>query len=196
MKRLLTYLLFATISIQLYAQENKFTHADTLRGSITAERAWWDVMRYDISVTPDFEKKYTSGFNNITYKVVKEKHPEVMQIDLQKPLEIDSIIYDKTKSLGFKREGNVFHVQTPKQKIGTEHEIKIYFSGKPHEAIRAPWDGGWTFTKDEKGRPWMTVTCQGLGASIWYPNKDHQSDEPDRGASLTMTGSQRSHGSG
>ena len=186
MKRLLTYLLFATISIQLYAQENKFTHADTLRGSITAERAWWDVMRYDISVTPDFEKKYTSGFNNITYKVVKEKHPEVMQIDLQKPLEIDSIIYDKTKSLGFKREGNVFHVQTPKQKIGTEHEIKIYFSGKPHEAIRAPWDGGWTFTKDEKGRPWMTVTCQGLGASIWYPNKDHQSDEPDRGASLTM----------
>ncbi|UOB17857.1 M1 family metallopeptidase [Abyssalbus ytuae] len=180
----LNLILLAVISAQ--AQEKPFTHADTLRGSITDERAWWDVMRYDISVTPDFEKKYTTGFNTITYKVVRKKHPDVMQIDLQQPLVIDSIIYDQKQSLKFNREGNVYHVKTPRQKIESEHEVKIYFSGHPHEAIRAPWDGGWTFTKDEKGRPWMTVTCQGLGASIWYPNKDHQSDEPDHGASLTM----------
>jgi len=179
--------IFAVLSaITTQAQEKKITHSDTLRGSITAERAWWDVMRYDISVTPDFDTKYTSGFNTITYKVVQDKHPNVMQIDLQQPLDIDSIIYDSKQPLKFTREDAVFHVQTPPQKMGSEHELKIYFSGKPHEAVRAPWDGGWTFTKDEKGRPWMTVTCQGLGASIWYPNKDHQSDEPDRGASLTM----------
>ncbi|SIQ10168.1 M1 family metallopeptidase [Maribacter ulvicola] len=186
MKRFLGCLLFAAISIQLHAQEKKFTHADTLRGTITPERAWWDVLKYDISVTPNFEKKYTSGCNIITYKVVQEKHPEVMQIDLQEPLKIDSIVYDKTKSLTFKREGNVFYVQTPKQKINSKHEVQVYFSGKPHEAVRPPWDGGWTFVNDEKGRPWMTVTCQEIGASIWYPNKDHQSDEPDNGASLTM----------
>jgi aminopeptidase N len=179
-------LYFFTLLIGCTCFSQNFTHADTLRGSITPERAWWDVMRYDISVIPNFDKKYTSGYSKITYKVIQDKHPDVMQIDLQKPLVIDSVIYDQNQSLKFSREGNVYHVETPKQKITSEHEVKIYFSGNPHEAIRAPWDGGWTFTKDEKGRPWMTVTCQGIGASIWYPNKDHQSDEPDRGASLTM----------
>lgn len=168
------------------AQEQKFTHADTLRGSITPERAWWDVMRYDISVTPDFEKKYTAGYNTITYKVVQKRTTDEMQIDLQEPLMIDKAVLDGKSSLKFRREGNVYFVKTPFQSVGSEHEVKIYFSGYPHVAVRAPWDGGWTFTQDEKGRPWMTVTCQGLGASIWYPNKDHQSDEPDRGASLTM----------
>lgn len=66
------------------------------------------------------------------------------------------------------------------------HTLAIFFSGKPHESTRPPWSGGWTFTKDSLNRPWYTVTCQGLGASIWYPCKDHQSDEPDKGASLTM----------
>ncbi len=186
MEKLIVLIFIFIVSLEVQAQQTHFTHADTLRGSITPERAWWDVMRYDISVTPDFDKKYTSGFNNITYKVVQEVHPDVMQIDLQNPLVIDSIIYDKKKALSYSREGNVYHVQTPSQNINSEHQVKIFFSGKPHEALRAPWDGGWTFTKDEKGRPWMTVTCQGLGASIWYPNKDHQSDEPDRGASLSM----------
>lgn len=163
-----------------------YTHADTLRGSITPERAWWDVMRYDISVTPEFSRKFTSGFNAITYKVIKENHPDNMQIDLQEPLAIDSILLDDSNRLNYTREGNVYHVKSPDQELGSEHVLKIYFSGIPHEAVRPPWDGGWTFAKDEKGRPWMTVTCQGLGASIWYPNKDHQSDEPDRGASLTL----------
>ena len=177
---------FALFAISIQAQQKPFTHADSLRGSITPERAWWDVMRYDILVQPDFDNKYTAGSNTITYKVVQAEHPNVMQIDLQQPLEIDSILFDGKQNLEYNREGAVFHVKTAPQDLNSEHKVKIYFSGKPHEAVRAPWDGGWTFTKDKKGRPWMTVTCQGLGASIWYPNKDHQSDEPDRGASLTM----------
>ncbi|SFU52657.1 Peptidase family M1 [Pustulibacterium marinum] len=178
------FLLLLTIHVQ--AQEYNFSHADTLRGSLTPERTWWDVMRYDIAVTPDYTTKTTEGYNLITYKVVEKKHTKTMQIDLQEPLVIDKVIFDGSTSLKFTREGNVFYIETPAQKFNTEHTVKIYFSGKPHEALRAPWDGGWTFTKDEKGRPWMTVTCQGIGASIWYPNKDHQSDEPDRGASLTI----------
>ncbi len=88
------------------------------------------------------------------------------------------------------RESNTVLVKKddmPDQQKGTKGKLSIRYGGKPHEAIRAPWDGGWTFTKDSLGRPWMTVTCQGgAGASIWYPCKDHQSDEPDNGASLTM----------
>lgn len=185
-KKLKTFSFICSVLFACNVYSQEFTKADTLRGSITPERAWWDVMRYDISVTPDYDRKYTSGYNTITYKVTQENHPKRMQIDLQKPLVIDSIIYDNTKSLNFSRDGFVYYVESPIQKLGSEHMVKIFFSGKPHEAVRPPWDGGWTFAEDEKGRPWMTVTCQGLGASIWFPNKDHQSDEPDRGASLTL----------
>ncbi len=163
----------------------KFTHADTLRGSITPERAWWNVLRYDITVATDFNTKTTEGSNIITYKVLSNTN-HAMQIDLQKPLQIDSILFSQKQKLSFTNTGNVWLVQMPRQKAGSVNKVAVYFSGKPHEAIRAPWDGGWTFTKDTLGRPWMTVTCQGLGASVWYPCKDHQSDEPDFGASLTM----------
>ena len=162
-----------------------FTHADTLRGSITPERAWWNVLRYDITVKPDYDSKTISGKNVITYNTVKANAGRMLQIDLKEPLMIDSILLNH-QNLSFTREGNVWHVKTPEQEQSSKHEMSIYYSGKVHEAIRPPWDGGWTWTKDSLGRPWMTVTCQGLGASIWYPCKDHQSDEPDSGASLTM----------
>jgi aminopeptidase N len=162
-----------------------FTHADTLRGSITPERAWWDVLRYDITVKPDYINKTTEGKNLVTYKVLNDRHSDMMQIDLQDTLRIDSIILHH-KKLDFAKEGNAWHVKMPVQKKSSIHTIAIFFSGKARVAPRAPWDGGWTFTKDSLGRPWMTVTCQGTGASVWYPCKDHQSDEPDKGASLTM----------
>src|SRR4051794_18127596 len=163
-----------------------FTHADTLRGSITPGRIWWDVLKYDITVKPDFTSKTTVGKNTITYKVLGDAHPAVMQIDLQQPLQIDSVLLNSSIKSAFKQEGNAWFVQLPDQKKNEVSHVDIFFHGKPHEAIRAPWDGGWTFTRDSLGRPWMTVTCQGLGASVWYPCKDHQSDEPDNGATLTM----------
>jgi len=166
-----------------------FTHADTVRGSITPERAWWDVMRYDITTHPDFVTKTATGKNLITYKVVKttgDAYPQVMQIDLQEPLHIDSIFYNGKTKTTFVQNGNAWYVDVPKQKKGEVNKVEIFYSGTPHESTRPPWSGGWTFAKDSVGRPWMTVTCQGLGASIWYPCKDHQSDEPDSGASVTI----------
>lgn len=167
-------------------QPKVFTHADTLRGSITPEREWWNVLRYDITVKPDYNSKSITGQNKITYGVLKENNNTMMQIDMKDPLVIDSIILNSRTRLTYTKEGSVWHVAVPAQKKSSTHSIQIYYSGKAHEAIRPPWDGGWTWTTDSLGRPWMTVTCQGLGASIWYPCKDHQSDEPDKGASLTM----------
>ena len=187
----LLFLCLALLScISMFAQSSEkknYTKADTLRGSITAERAWWDVLRYDISFAPDYNNKTISGSNTISYKVVKKIHPSLMQIDLKDPLVIDSIIQDNQK-LKFVRSGSVWYVTVGKKKKSNTNQLQIFYHGKVHEAIRAPWDGGFTFTKDSLGRPWMTVTCQGAtGASIWYPCKDHQSDEPDNGASLTIT---------
>ncbi len=173
----------------LNAQQNieKFSLADTLRGSITPERGWWDVLRYDISFTPDYLDKSITGSNSITYKVVKLNHAVKMQIDLKDPLVIDSV-KQLGKKLKYYNWQSVWYVDIQPDRVSRIHVVTIYYHGKVHEAVRPPWDGGFIFTKDSLGRPWMTVTCQGAaGASIWYPCKDHQSDEPDSGASLTMT---------
>ena len=172
----------------LNAQEKKSTalynRQDSLRGSLNVERTGWDVLHYEITVAPQFENKFISGTNQIQFKVLHAF--QQMQLDLQVPMQIDSIFYNN-KKVKFEREGNAFHVSfpTPLTK-GSYEKILIHFSGNPRVAKNAPWDGGWIFTKDQKGRPWMTVACQGLGASVWYPCKDHQSDEPDSGAILRM----------
>jgi aminopeptidase N len=165
-----------------------FTKADTLRGTLTPERTWWDVQRYEVAFKPDFNDKSIAGSNEIAYKVVKPNNGNLkMQIDLQEPLVIDSVLYNGKNKLRFNKKESIWLITVPAQKIASLNKVQIFYHGKVHQAKRAPWDGGFIFTTDSLSRPWMTVACQGLGASVWYPNKDHQSDEPNKGASLTMT---------
>ncbi|MBC7851323.1 MAG: M1 family metallopeptidase, partial [Chitinophagaceae bacterium] len=177
--------LYCSSIAQPLNQKKGFTHQDSLRGSINAERDWWDVDTYTIDVTPDYLNKSIIGVTSIGFSVIKPG--QIMQIDLQEPMQIDKIEW-KNKSLAFTREGNAWHVRFPdQQKMKEKGTIKIFYSGKPRVAVRPPWDGGWIFQKDKEGRPWMSVACQGLGASVWYPCKDHQSDEPDHGATINVT---------
>ena len=174
---------FFDTKAQLLHEPHHFTHQDSLRGSITPERAWWDATWYGISVTPDFKNKTIQGKTDINFKVIEVGN--LMQIDLQLPMEIQTVIWNNNK-LTFKRDSNVYLVQFPRKlEKGSLQTIHIAYSGKPREAIHPPWDGGWIWRYDRQGNPWMSVACQGLGASVWYPCKDHQSDEPDS-ASLTM----------
>ncbi|MFN8289543.1 MAG: M1 family metallopeptidase [Chitinophagaceae bacterium] len=183
---------------QVLNHKNQFTHADTLRGSVTPERAWWNVESYNIQVTPDYNSKTIKGWNQIGFDVITDGSNRKMQIDLQQPMMIDSILFNNKKLTSFKRNGNVYLIdfgsyhfisaRTALQKKNpvTLYSIRIFFKGKPREAVNPPWDGGWIWSKDNKGRPWMTVACQGLGASVWYPCKDYQGDEPDQGAMLQI----------
>ena len=173
-----------------------FTRQDTLRGSNGPGRDWWDVKLYSISITPDYQQKRLSGKVEIMYTVKEDISGKLMQIDLQQPMQIDSIQGLAGNKLSFRREGHVFYIDFGKKKqeqwltknvIPAIHQVKIWFSGKPSEAVNPPWEGGWIWTKDNRGRPWMTVACQGLGASVWYPCKDYQGDEPDSGATLSVT---------
>ncbi|HVE62090.1 MAG TPA: M1 family metallopeptidase, partial [Chitinophagaceae bacterium] len=184
-----SYFLFLTSACsQALNSKQKASRQDSLRGTITKERAWWNVLKYDITVTPDFVNRSITGKNEISFF---DSGGYTMQIDLQQPMEIDSAVLEN-KKIDFKREGNVFwfyirdSAKTYRIKPGIKG-LTIYFHGVPRPALNAPWDGGWIWKKDEKGRPWISVACQGLGASVWYPCKDHQSDEPDKGASITVT---------
>lgn len=181
--------LFTVISMQAQtplSSKEVFTRADTLRGSITPERAWWDVLHYTIGVTPDFLSKYIEGKTEIRFKVLAPG--KTMQIDLQEPMQLSKAYTTAYKDLPLRRDGNVYYVSFPKElKTGSVQTLTLVFHGNPRIAKRPPWDGGWIFQTDKLGRPWMSVACQGLGASVWYPCKDHQSDEPDQGATLNIT---------
>ncbi|MBV7268600.1 M1 family metallopeptidase [Winogradskyella luteola] len=180
LKQLLTFIVFFFSMFASYGQllqdKSNFTHQDTLRGSITPEREWWDLTYYhlDIEVKPD--EKYISGKNTVQYKVLKPN--TVMQIDLQEPMEITKVLQDK-KSLSFKRDGNVYYIMLQTQKVGDINSIEIHYQGQPREAKRAPWDGGFSWKKDQNGKHFVATSCQGLGASVWWPNKDHMYDEVD-----------------
>ena len=154
-----------------------FTRADTLRGSITPQRAWWDVAFYDLHVAINPADSSIRGYNGITYRVL---HPaQEMQIDLMTPLEVDSMVQDG-KPLTYRRDGNAFFVTlTAPQRAGDIKTVTVYYHGRPRVAKRPPWDGGFTWAHDSLGHPWIATSCQGVGASIWWPNKDTQADEPD-----------------
>ncbi|MEY3688034.1 MAG: hypothetical protein RIR84_875 [Bacteroidota bacterium] len=184
-------LLFASLFFLsfTYAQssngDKKFTHADSLRGSLSKARTWWDVQHYSILVEPDHAQKTISGKVDIQFKAIAAH--DTMQIDLQAPMQLNKA-YLGDEPLHYFRDGNAYFIVLKQSiKTGTEATLALSFSGKVREAIRPPWDGGWIFSTDKKGNPWMSVACQGLGASVWYPCKDHQSDEPDRGALLRIS---------
>ena len=154
-----------------------FTHADTLRGSNTPERAWWDAAFYDLHVKVNPADSSISGYNAITYRVLKKARE--MQIDLQLPLVVDSIVQDGTE-LSVRRDGNAFFVRLlAAQTIGEKKKISVYYHGKPVVAVRPPWDGGFVWARDSLTRPWIVTANEGTGASVWWPNKDIYSDEPD-----------------
>jgi hypothetical protein len=179
---LLTVVVFAVgpasvLSQAVPASPPVFTHADTLRGSNTPERAWWDAAFYDLHVRVNPADSSISGYNAITYRVLKTARQ--MQIDLQMPLVVDSMVQDGAK-LTARRDSNAFFVSlVAPQPVGSTKKISVYYHGKPTVAIRPPWDGGFVWAADSLGRPWIVTANEGTGASIWWPNKDIYSDEPD-----------------
>jgi aminopeptidase N len=164
------------VSAQRRAQA-EFTHADTLRGSNGPGRSWWDASFYDLHVAVSPPDSSIRGYNAITYKILKPA--KEMQIDLQVPMEVDSMVQDG-KRLEYRRDGNAFFVTlTAPQRAGTKKTIAVYYHGKPRAAKNPPWDGGFIWRTDSLGNTWVSTANEGLGASVWWPNKDLLADEPD-----------------
>ena len=177
---LISVLVFTSINVYsqgIFEEKDSFTRQDTLRGTITKERSWWDLNYYHLDIRVDPDKKYIEGRNTIFYTVLSENN--IMQIDLQEPLIITSVT-EGGNSLNFIREGNAFFIELEKtQTVGEVNNIIISYQGNPKTAVRAPWDGGFSWDKDENGNHFIATSCQGLGASVWWPNKDHMYDEVD-----------------
>ncbi len=155
-----------------------FTHQDSLRGSITPERAWWDLNYYHLDIAVNPKTKSIKGKNTIRYTILEPN--QTLQIDLQAPMKLTKAVQDGEELVVLK-DGNAhfINLKKPQIKINAQEEIQIYYEGKPRVAVRAPWDGGISWKKDKNGNDFIASSCQGLGASVWWPNKDHMYDEVD-----------------
>jgi len=187
--KIFTFLLLLPIFLSaqngLFEHKDKFTRQDSLRGSITPEREWWNLKHYELSVEVFPKTKTIKGSNTICFDVLKSA--KKMQIDLQEPLQITKITH-QNKNLNYSREGNVYWIYFPKNLlVDLEEKITIYYEGKPTESSNPPWSGGITWRKDEKGNDFIASSNQGIGASIWWPNKDHSYDEPENGIDMHIT---------
>jgi aminopeptidase N len=180
MKNIIFTLLFIfgfSIHAQLLTNKSEFTRADTLRGSLRPERSAFDMLKYDLHLKINTQQKFISGYNAIDFKVLN--HQKIMQLDLFENMKVDSIVFQSEK-LEYQREYNAVFINLGKElSSGETHQLQFYYHGQPIIAKRPPWDGGFIFQKDKNGNPWIAVAVQGTGASLWYPNKDHLSDEPD-----------------
>ncbi len=173
---------FLFLSFQAIAQPDffadfKVSKADSLRGQLTLDRTCYDVLHYDLSVELLLGSKEIIGNTLITFQAVTDF--QRLQIDLFSNMVIDSITY-QDETLRYDREEGAVFISfdsiVPKGKINT---FKVVYHGQPRRAVNPPWDGGFTWTKDPQKNDWIVVNCQGIGASLWWPNKDHLSDEPD-----------------
>ncbi|GAL00223.1 peptidase M1 family protein [Nonlabens ulvanivorans] len=162
---------------QLGQNKKGFTRQDSLRGSITPERAWWDITYYDLDIKVTPADKYIAGSNTIHYKVLQPNN--VLQVDLQSPLNMTRAVQDG-RDLEIRHEGNAHFIKLTKEQLpGMINQVQVFYEGNPREARNAPWDGGISWKKDRNGNDFVASSCQGLGASVWWPNKDHMYQEVD-----------------
>ncbi len=177
MKHNISLLLFSFTIISLIGQTPSFTHQDSLRGSITPEREWWDLTYYHLDIEANPYDSSLRGSNTVYYKVLSSQ--QQMQIDLQEPMVISQVVQNE-KKLKFRRVGNVYYIELlDKQILGEIYSITLFYHGNPLVTKRPPWDAVLTWTYDNNGKPFFATSCQGDGASLWWPCKDHMYDEPD-----------------
>lgn len=182
LKNVLFHLVFLmVISVGAHAQllekQMIFTKADSLRGMLTPLRTCYDINYYHLDVKVDIEQKSITGSNEFLFTATQDFNK--LQFDLFSNLKVDRVVY-KGQDLPFTREFNAVFVTFPNQiKNGSKDKFTVFYSGSPVIANNPPWDGGFIYKKDKAGEPWVSVACQGLGASSWWPTKDHQSDEVD-----------------
>ena len=166
-----------TAKAQLGVPKETFTRADSLRGNLTPLRTCYDIDYYHLDVKFDIGNKFISGSTLFKFTTVQDFTK--LQFDLFANLKVEKVVY-KGKELPYTREYNAVFVTFPETiKKGSKDEFRVYYSGNPTIAKRAPWDGGIVYSKDSIGNPWVATACQGVGASIWWPNKDQQYDEVD-----------------
>ena len=148
------------------------TRAEMLRGAYGPYRANNDLLYYHLDIRVDPAQKFIGGKNTIRFRMLKDDTR--IQLDLSEALSVDKILYG-TNPLKYERDGSAVFIDFPETlRAGQIYSIDFYYSGHPPETGRF---GGITFKKDASGHDWINTACEGIGASVWWPNKDQWRDE-------------------
>lgn len=167
-------ILFCFFSLLSKAQVSA---SDSLKGPLNEYRNSYDVVFFDIRLDINPEKRFIRGSNTILLKF--NRNAEKIQLDLSRRLQIEYVLCRGKKLKFFRKEDSFFIETNGIARKDDTCSVQISYSGYPQEAKNAPWDGGFVWKKDSEGRFWTGMACEGDGASVWLPCKDHLSDEPD-----------------
>lgn len=167
----------------------KETNQLLLLGAKSKYRDCYDVRYYGLDLKIDPSKKFISGQVYMMAEATTDF--DILQIDLYANMKMNTIevsTQDFIKEVSFRREEGAIFVTMPTTiKAGEIFLLKMNYEGNPQKAKRPPWDGGFTWKKDKKGNPWIGVSCESEGSSLWWPCKDDVADEPDSvGVTLTV----------
>ena len=147
-----------------------------LLGELTAPRTCYDVTFYELNIDIDLDDRMIAGYVDFYAWAVNEFTE--LQFDLAKNMVLDEVNY-KGRSLTYTREEDAVFVTFPAVQAGRQFQFRVTYHGEPAQAKKPPWDGGFVWEKDKAGRDFVGVACEGDGASLWWPCKDHPTEEPD-----------------
>lgn len=167
------------LSVNIYAQQH-FTSG----GKLKPEQAIMDVRHYTIDLNVNFDQKSIKGYTTIDVIMTKPAH--VLLFDLLDSLNVSRVLVNN-KTQPFEYKNNMIRITMPQELPAGRASVKVYYGGKPHIAINPPWDDGFIWTRDSTGLPWMAITAEGTGGKLYFPCKDHPSDEPNDGVDMIIT---------
>lgn len=177
MRRLLIpFLLFSFF--QLHSQMPPYG------GKLKPEQANMDIRHYTITLNVDIPGKSISGNTVIDLNLAQATN--TLLFDLMNDLQVAKI-WVNGKLTPFTHSDHVITVNSPVVLPAGKTSVKVQYSGKPHVAVRPPWEDGFTWTTDSTGHPWVAITAEGTGGKIYFPCKDHPSDEPNEGVDMFIT---------
>ena len=155
----------------------RFTSGDSVKGYLDRYRACYDVVHYDLDLSLDPAHRKLGGTVRITFRAVTAL--DTIRIDLHRDLKIKNIDLDGVR-IPFSRDGMAVMLSLPERlDTGKIYSLTVGYDGSPVKAVRPPWKGGVVWKTDREGNRWVGVACESEGGSVWFPCKDHLSDEPD-----------------
>ncbi len=153
-------------------------------GKLKPLQAIMDVRHYTIDLDVDITGQKINGFTEI--EILLAKDTDSLLFDLVNLLDVSKITVNK-KDVKFEHRDDKIYIMSAKPFKAGKQTVKISFGGIPPVAVRPPWFGGFTWTKDRSGNPWVAINCQKEGGRVYFPCKDHPSDEPNEGVDMIIT---------
>ncbi|HMQ00587.1 MAG TPA: M1 family metallopeptidase, partial [Cyclobacteriaceae bacterium] len=154
-------------------------------GKLKPEQAIIDIRFYSIVLNVEPDEKRIDGHTEIDL-ILSEASP-VLLFDLWNGMQVQNVWVNNRLQTFKHTDEHLLYISGSQPFKAGKTKVKIAYGGKPAIAERPPWSGGFQWERDSAGNPWIAITCQMEGAKIYFPCKDHPSDEPNEGAEMIIT---------